>query len=45
MTPPTERRMLTLEEYREAQDSPEFLELKRRFRSFAFPMTFAFLAW
>ena len=45
MTPPTERRMLTPEEYREAQDSPEFLELKRRFRRFAFPMTFAFLAW
>lgn len=45
MTPPTERRMLTPEEYREAQDSPEFQELKRRFRRFAFPMTFAFLAW
>ena len=45
MTPPTERRMLTPEEYREAQNSPEFLELKRRFRRFAFPMTFAFLAW
>ena len=45
MTPPTERRMLTPEEYREAQDSPEFQELKRRFRRFAFPMTFAFFAW
>lgn len=45
MTPPTERRMLTPEEYREAQNSPEFQELKRRFRRFAFPMTFAFLAW
>ena len=45
MTPPTERRMLTPEEYREAQNSPEFLELKRRFRRFAFPMTFAFFAW
>ena len=45
MTQPTERRMLTPEEYREAQNSPEFQELKRRFRRFAFPMTFAFLAW
>jgi uncharacterized membrane protein (DUF485 family) len=45
LTEPTERRPLTPEEYREAQDSPEFVELKRRFRRFAFPMTVAFLAW
>ncbi|HEX2075321.1 MAG TPA: DUF485 domain-containing protein [Geodermatophilus sp.] len=45
MTPPAERRLLTPEEYRQAQDSPEFQELKRRFRRFAFPMTVAFLAW
>ena len=45
MTPPTERRTLTPEEYLAAQNSPEFVELKRRFRRFAFPMTFAFLAW
>ena len=45
MTPPTERRTLTPEEYRAAQNSPEFMELKRRFRRFAFPMTFAFFAW
>ncbi len=45
MTPPEERRLLTPEEYRQAQASPEFVELKRRFRSFAFPMTAAFLAW
>lgn len=45
MTPPTERRMLTPEEYRQAQNSPEFAELKRKFRRFAFPMTFAFFAW
>ena len=45
MTQPTERRILTPEEYREAQNSPEFQELKRRFRRFAFPMTFAFFAW
>ncbi len=40
-----ERRLLTPEEYREAQASPEFQELKKRFRAFAFPMTVAFLAW
>jgi uncharacterized membrane protein (DUF485 family) len=45
VTPPEERRLLTPEEYRQAQASPEFVELKRRFRSFAFPMTAAFLAW
>jgi uncharacterized membrane protein (DUF485 family) len=37
--------LLTPEEYRQAQDSPEFTELRRRFRSFAVPMTIAFLAW
>jgi uncharacterized membrane protein (DUF485 family) len=37
--------MLTPEEYLEAQRSPEFAELRRRFRRFAFPMTVAFLAW
>jgi uncharacterized membrane protein (DUF485 family) len=45
MTPPTDRKLLTPEEYRQAQDSPEFTELRRRFRSFAVPMTVAFLAW
>jgi uncharacterized membrane protein (DUF485 family) len=45
VTPPEERRLLTPEEYAQAQDSPEFVELKRRFRRFAFPMTVAFLAW
>jgi uncharacterized membrane protein (DUF485 family) len=42
---PTERRLLTPEEYQEAQNSPEFAELRRRFRAFAFPMTVAFLSW
>jgi uncharacterized membrane protein (DUF485 family) len=42
---PNDRRLLTAEEYRQAQASPEFVELKRRFRRFAFPMTVAFLAW
>lgn len=45
MTPPAERRLLTPEEYREAQASPEFQELRKRFRAFAFPMTVAFLVW
>ncbi|MGY1697710.1 MULTISPECIES: DUF485 domain-containing protein [unclassified Geodermatophilus] len=45
MTDPADRRLLTPEEYRQAQDSPEFTELRRRFRRFAFPMTVAFLAW
>jgi uncharacterized membrane protein (DUF485 family) len=42
---PNERRLLSPEEYRAAQNSPEFIELKRRFRRFAFPMTVAFLSW
>ena len=45
MGEPQERRLLTPEEYREAQASPEFIELKRKFRAFAFPMTVAFLVW
>ncbi len=45
MSDPTERRLLTPEEYLAAQNSPEFIDLKRRFRRFAFPMTFAFFAW
>jgi uncharacterized membrane protein (DUF485 family) len=45
VTPPNERKLLTPEEYRQAQDSPEFAQLRRRFRSFAVPMTVAFLAW
>ena len=45
MTTPPDRKQLTVEEYRQAQDSPEFAQLRRRFRSFAVPMTVAFLAW
>ena len=45
MTDPNERRLLTPEEYLAAQNSPEFQDLKRKFRAFAFPMTFAFFAW
>ncbi|GAC1337186.1 MAG: hypothetical protein NVSMB29_01150 [Candidatus Dormibacteria bacterium] len=29
----------------EVHDSPDFVELRRRFRAFAFPMTGVFLAW
>ena len=45
MTQPPERKLLTPEEYRAAQNSPEFAELRRKFRSFAVPMTVAFLVW
>ena len=45
MSEPTERRLLSPEEYLAAQSSPEFVELKRRFRRFAFPMTVAFFTW
>jgi uncharacterized membrane protein (DUF485 family) len=31
--------------FERTQESPDFQELRRRFRSFAFPMTAAFLAW
>ena len=40
-----ERRLLTPEEYRAAQNSAEFIELKQRFRRFAVPMTVAVLVW
>ena len=45
MSDPNQRRLLTPEEYLAAQKSPEFVDLKKRFRAFAFPMTFAFFAW
>jgi uncharacterized membrane protein (DUF485 family) len=31
--------------YLKAQQSPEFVELRKRYRGFAFPMTVAFLVW
>jgi uncharacterized membrane protein (DUF485 family) len=34
-----------LSTYREVQQSPDFIELRRRFRRFVFPMTGLFLAW
>jgi uncharacterized membrane protein (DUF485 family) len=33
------------EAYNHAQTSPEFQELRKRYRGFAFPMTLAFLVW
>lgn len=38
-------RILTAAEFHAARQSPEFQELKRRFRKFVFPMTVAFLVW
>jgi uncharacterized membrane protein (DUF485 family) len=31
--------------YQQVRQSPDFVELRRRFRSFVFPLTAAFLAW
>lgn len=31
--------------YQQVQDDPAFVELRARYRRFAFPMTVAFLAW
>lgn len=42
---PPEERVVTQEDYERAQASPEFQELRRRVRAFAFPMTVAFLLW
>ncbi|MET9950723.1 DUF485 domain-containing protein [Streptomyces sp. NPDC006339] len=35
----------TTEEFVEVQESAEFGELRRTYRSFAFPLTVAFIAW
>ncbi|WP_225802296.1 DUF485 domain-containing protein [Streptomyces sp. NK15101] len=35
----------TTEEFVEMQESEEFGELRRTYRSFAFPLTVAFIAW
>lgn len=35
----------TAEQFRAAQQSEEFTELRRTFRSFSFPMTVAFFVW
>ena len=47
-TPPpsnTQTRLPSGEEFAEVQQSPEFAELRHSYRSFAFPLTFAFIAW
>ncbi|MER6083964.1 DUF485 domain-containing protein [Streptomyces sp. NPDC001833] len=47
-TPPpsnTQTRHPSGEEFAEVQQSPEFAELRHSHRSFAFPLTFAFIAW
>ncbi|MET9775841.1 DUF485 domain-containing protein [Streptomyces sp. NPDC006367] len=40
-----ERPLPSAEEFSEVQRSAEFAELRRSFRSFAFPLTIAFVAW
>ncbi|MDN3250047.1 DUF485 domain-containing protein [Streptomyces mutabilis] len=40
-----ERHLPSPEEFSEVQQSAEFGELRRSFRSFAFPLTIAFVAW
>ncbi|MBV2355089.1 DUF485 domain-containing protein [Streptomyces sp. J2-1] len=47
-TPPPSRHSASLpspEEFAEEQRSAEFGELRRSYRSFAFPLTLAFIAW
>lgn len=36
---------ISAEAYEDAQQSPQFQELRRRYRGFSFPMTVAFLVW
>ncbi|MFD5428709.1 DUF485 domain-containing protein [Streptomyces sp. NPDC127084] len=36
---------LTTQQFTEVQESAEFGELRRAYRSFAFPLTVAFIAW
>ena len=40
-----QRREPTAQEFREMQVSPEFVDLKKTFRSFTFPMSVAFFVW
>ncbi|MDN0195110.1 DUF485 domain-containing protein [Streptomyces sp. S.PNR 29] len=40
-----QHRLPSAEEFSEVQQSAEFDELRRSFRSFAFPLTVAFVAW
>lgn len=45
LAPPRGEHIVTAAEFERAQASPEFQELRRRVRTFAFPMTAAFLLW
>ncbi|WP_155054875.1 DUF485 domain-containing protein [Streptomyces blattellae] len=40
-----QRQLPSTEEFVEVQESAEFGELRRSYRSFAFPLTIAFVAW
>ncbi|MEU3558198.1 DUF485 domain-containing protein [Streptomyces fragilis] len=40
-----QQRQPSTEEYTEVQQSAEFAELRRSYRSFAFPLTLAFITW
>lgn len=40
-----QHRLPSTEEFEEVQESAEFGELRRSYRSFAFPLTVAFVAW
>src|SRR5699024_3853120 len=44
-TAPTGRGRITPEAYSRMDADPRFVDLRRRFRNFVFPMTVAFLAW
>ncbi|GGV81462.1 MULTISPECIES: DUF485 domain-containing protein [Streptomyces] len=47
-TPPPSKTQVPLpsrEEFVRVQDSEEFVRLRRSYRSFAFPLTVAFVAW
>ncbi|MFJ4470265.1 DUF485 domain-containing protein [Streptomyces sp. NPDC089424] len=41
----TEHRLPSTEEFVEVQSSAEFGDLRRSYRSFAFPLTVGFIAW
>ena len=41
----TEHHLPSTEEFAEVQESAEFGELRRSYRSFAFPLTAAFITW
>ncbi|CAB0957954.1 hypothetical protein FRC0485_00726 [Corynebacterium diphtheriae] len=42
---PMQRREPSTEEFRAMQASPQFVDLKRTYRSFTFPMSIAFFVW